>query len=153
MKEKTNKKDKEFLKIPEYPGGKKALLDFIKNHLQYPADALAKKTEGVVSVAFEVNDMGKVENPKIIKGLTPSCNEEALRVVKLLTFGQAHNHGIRLKSNHKINIHFKPPLMQNVNMQFSYTPPEEEKPKPADKKEEYSYSIHIPQYNPFEDKE
>jgi len=144
MKEKPNKKDKEFLKVPEYPGGKKALLDFIKSHLQYPDDAWAKKIEGIVSVAFEVNDMGKVESAKIIKGLTPACNEEALRVVKLLIFGQAHNHGIRLKSSHKINIHFKPPLMQNVNLQFSYTPPEEEKPKAVEKKEEYTYTIHIP---------
>ncbi len=143
MKEKPNKKDKEFLKVPEYPGGKKALLDFIKSHLQYPDDAWANKIEGIVSVAFEVNDMGKVESAKIIKGLTPACNEEALRVVKLLIFGQAHNHGIRLKSSHKINIHFKPPLMQNVNLQFSYTPPEEEKPKAVEKKEEYTYTIHI----------
>jgi hypothetical protein len=48
---------------------------------------MGEKVEGIVSVAFEVNDMGKVENPKIIKRLTPSCNEEALRLVKLLTFG------------------------------------------------------------------
>mgnify|MGYP003594920048 CR=1 FL=1 len=47
MKEKPNKKDKEFLKVPEYPGGKKALLDFIKSHLQYPADAWAEKVEGI----------------------------------------------------------------------------------------------------------
>ncbi|MDD2621601.1 MAG: energy transducer TonB [Bacteroidales bacterium] len=144
MNEKNNKKEKQFLKVPEYPGGKKGLLDFIRSQLQYPADAFKDRIEGIVTIAFEVNDMGDVETAKVIKGLTPSCNEEALRVVKLLKYAKAYNHGIRLKSNHKVNIHFKLPQSQSVNIQFSYLSTDNNTSKQTENKEEYTYSITLP---------
>ena len=146
MKDKPNKKGKQFLKVPEYPGGKQALQIFVNAHLQYPADAFREGMEGVVSVAYEVNDLGEVESAKVIKGLMPSCNEEALRIVHLLKYGKAYNHGIRVKSNHKVNIYFKLPRPQSLPMQFSYMSSENEKqiPEPLGKEEEYTYSIHLP---------
>lgn len=115
------KKAKKFLEQPQYPGGKKALRDFIKSHLQYPEDAIAQRVEGVVTVAYQVDDTGVVENPVVVKGLTPSCNEEALRLVKLLQYGQAHNRGIRLKANCKINIHFKLAPVTPKEITISYS--------------------------------
>lgn len=115
------KKAKRFLEQPQYPGGKRALRDFIKAHLQYPEDAMKQRIEGVVTVAYQVSDMGVVENPVVIKGLSPSCNEEALRLVKMLHYGQAYNRGIRLKSNCKINIQFKlaPATQKEVTVSYS----------------------------------
>ena len=145
MKEQPNKKEKQFLKAPEYPGGKKALLEFINANQKYPEDAFKADIQGVVSVSYEVNDNGEVESAKIIKGLNQSCNEEALRLVHLLHYGKAYNHGVRVKSNQKINIHFRLPFKQAINLQISYSTMENDKNQslPNKEKEEYTYSVRI----------
>ena len=119
----NKKKPKQFLEKPQYPGGSKALREFINSHLQYPEDAMEQRIEGVVSVAYQVTDEGEVENPTVIKGLCPSCDAEAIRLVKLLKYGKAHNRGVRLKSNCKVNIKFKLAPTEPVKMAVSYTTP------------------------------
>lgn len=106
MMTEDKKKKKKFLEKPQYPGGAKALREFVKAHLQYPQDAMEQRIEGVVTIAYQVNDDGIVENPTIVKGLCPSCNEEALRLVNMLRYDKARNRGIRLKVNCKLNINF-----------------------------------------------
>ena len=54
--EKKKKKTK-FLEKPLYPGGAKALREFVNAHLQYPQDAMDQHVEGVVTVAYQVNDV------------------------------------------------------------------------------------------------
>lgn len=145
MKEKSKKKEKVFLKKPEYPGGNKAMQQFITSHLKYPEDALKEGIQGVVTVAYEVNDNGEVESAKVVKGMLPSCDEEALRLVRMLSYGKAYNHGIRVKSNHKVNIHFRLPQQKALHLQFSYqstTQQKKETEKPKEK-EEYTYSIRL----------
>lgn len=100
------KKKKKFLEKPQYPGGAKALREFVKAHLQYPQDAMEQRIEGVVTIGYQVNDDGFVENPTVIKSLCPSCNEEAIRLVQMLRYDKARNRGIRLKVNCKLNINF-----------------------------------------------
>lgn len=117
----NKKKPKQFLEKPQYPGGSKALREFINSHLQYPEDAMEQRIEGVVSVAYQVTDEGEVENPTVIKGLCPSCDAEAVRLVKMLKYGKAHNRGVRLKSNCKVNIKFKLAPTEPVKMAVSYT--------------------------------
>lgn len=117
----NKKKPKQFLEKPQYPGGTKALREFIKSHLQYPEDAMEQRIEGVVTVAYQVTDEGEIENPTVIKGLCPSCDAEAVRLVKMLKYGKAHNRGVRLKSNCKVNISFKLAPTEPVKMAISYT--------------------------------
>lgn len=71
--------------FPEYPGGKKALQEFIQMNLNYPENARKKGISGTVSVSFLVNKEGKVENIKIIKGIDAECDKEALRIAGLLS--------------------------------------------------------------------
>lgn len=106
MMTEDKKKKKKFLEKPQYPGGAKALREFVKAHLQYPQDAMEQRIEGVVTIGYQVNDDGFVENPTVIKSLCPSCNEEALRLVNMLRYDKARNRGIRLKVNCKLNINF-----------------------------------------------
>ena len=104
--EKKKKKTK-FLEKPLYPGGTKALREFVSAHLQYPQDAMDQRIEGVVRVAYQVNDDGFVENAIVVKSLCPSCDEEALRLVRMLRYDKVRNRGVRLKVNSKLNIHFR----------------------------------------------
>jgi TonB family protein len=143
VKEKSHKKEKQFIERPEYPGGKRALQNFIATNLRYPQDALETKVQGVVTVSFEVNDNGLIESAKILKGLSTACDQEALRLVHLLRYGKAFNHGIRVKTTYKINIHFKIP--QQSPMEFSYVQEAslEENSNTSTDKTEYTYSIHV----------
>ena len=121
MEEKKSKKAKKFMEKPEYPGGRKALDAFVAAHLQYPEDAMKQRIEGIVAVAYQVSDEGEVQNATIIKGLCPSCNEEALRIVNMLKYGKAHNRGFRLKANCKLNIHFRLAPAPQPTVNITYT--------------------------------
>lgn len=70
--------------MPEYPGGEKALLDFIKNNIKYPKDALAQKLEGKVIVRFIVTREGKSEGISVLKGVSSTIDAEAIRVIGLI---------------------------------------------------------------------
>lgn len=140
------KKEKRFLQMPEYPGGKKALREFIASELRYPQDAMDQNIQGTVAVAYEVNDEGRVENIRVVKGLFPSCDEEAVRLVGLLRYGKAFNHGVRLKANQKLNIHFRLRKVEKKTFQLQYSCKNTQKSEKENNKRSsngYTYSIII----------
>lgn len=71
-------------KMPEYQGGQDALVKFLVANIQYPAVAKQKKIQGKVYVSFIVKADGSVTDVKIKRGIGNGCDEEALRVVKLM---------------------------------------------------------------------
>nr|WP_321356734.1 energy transducer TonB [uncultured Draconibacterium sp.] len=68
--------------MPEFPGGDEALRKYIANALTYPEVAQKKKIQGKVYVTFVVEKDGSVGDVKIARGVDPSLDKEALRVVK-----------------------------------------------------------------------
>ena len=70
--------------IPQFPGGQQAMFMAIAERMQYPEEAMKQKIQGKVIVRFVVNKEGKVTNPVILKGVAPSLDIEALRVVSAL---------------------------------------------------------------------
>jgi TonB family protein len=70
--------------MPEFPGGEVALRKFFANHISYPALAQEKGIQGRVYVTFVVDKDGQVANAKIARGVDPSLDMEALRVVNSL---------------------------------------------------------------------
>ncbi|VAW29124.1 putative TonB-dependent receptor, partial [hydrothermal vent metagenome] len=70
--------------MPEFPGGDLALRRFIANSIKYPVIAQENGIEGKVYVTFVVDKDGSVSNAKILRGVDPSINKEALRVVSHL---------------------------------------------------------------------
>ncbi|MBN1820527.1 MAG: energy transducer TonB [Prolixibacteraceae bacterium] len=69
---------------PEFSGGMKALQEFVLQNIQYPEIAKRDSITGIVYVQFVINQIGKVSNVEIKKGVHPLLDEEALRVVKML---------------------------------------------------------------------
>jgi protein TonB len=67
---------------PEYPGGMGKWNEYIKRSLKYPSDAVSKKIEGSVYVKFVIQQSGKLTDFQVIKGISPSCDKEALRLCK-----------------------------------------------------------------------
>ena len=72
------------LSSPEFTGGQTALLKFIHNNIQFPKGALESCIEGRVYIGFIINLDGKLSDIRIIRGLGGGCDEEAVRIVKLM---------------------------------------------------------------------
>lgn len=68
----------------QYPGGAKAMLDFIGEHLEYPQQALQDKIFGKVVLRFIIKEDGGVGDVEILKSLSPECDQAAIRAVKSL---------------------------------------------------------------------
>jgi len=66
---------------PEFPGGAEALLGYIGNNINYPLDAIEEGAGGTVFVSFVIEENGSVSNVSIVRGVHPSIDEEAIRVV------------------------------------------------------------------------
>lgn len=67
--------------MPEFPGGQSALISFIAKSVRYPVVAQENGIQGKVFVNFVVSKDGTVTNAKITRGVDPSLDKEALRVV------------------------------------------------------------------------
>ncbi len=70
--------------MPEFPGGELALRQFIANSVKYPVIAQENGIQGRVYVTFVVDADGSISEPRIARGVDPSLDKEALRVVSML---------------------------------------------------------------------
>ena len=68
--------------MPSFPGGMKAMMDYLKENTEYPAKAVKKKIQGRVIVQFTVDEKGRLSDIKVVKSVEPSLDAEAVRVVK-----------------------------------------------------------------------
>ncbi len=152
------KPEKKFLKLPHLDGGRDLLKKFIRENLRYPKEALEKKIEGFVIVKYKVTGKGEVLDPEVVKGLGHGCDEEAVRLVKMLSYQSVKNRGVRVITDHKIRIPFKlkkQPKQQKFAVTYASSPKagqdkkasgdskQASKSKPAPKKEVYTYTISI----------
>ena len=69
---------------PTFPGGEAALLRYVSEHVKYPAIAQEQEIQGTVVLRFVVLEDGSIGDVIIQRGLDPSCDKEAVRVVKSL---------------------------------------------------------------------
>lgn len=70
--------------MPEYPGGMDALKQLLVENVKYPEQAKKDKVEGKVYVSFIVDENGVVKDAKVIRGVNPELDAEALRVINLM---------------------------------------------------------------------
>lgn len=70
--------------MPEFTGGDLELRKFIARSVKYPVVAVENGIQGKVFVTFVVEKDGSVGNVKIARGVDPSLDKEAIRVVSSL---------------------------------------------------------------------
>jgi protein TonB len=70
--------------MPEFPGGDLELRKYINQNVQYPEIAKENGIQGRVFVQFVVNQRGEVEGVKVVRGVDPSLDKEAIRVIQSL---------------------------------------------------------------------
>jgi len=138
----ANKKNKKFLKLPIYEGGSKALKQFIASNLKYPDEAIKNNIQGTVFIHYDVDDNGDVISAAVVKGIGYGCDEEGLRIVKMLKYDKVKNTGQRVKVSMKININFQLPQTNILitNYQYNYT---ETDNLNTNKNTVYSYTLTI----------
>lgn len=69
---------------PVFEGGEKALMRFLSKNTVYPQISKENEMEGVVFVQFVIGKDGSVKESKVLRGVDPYIDKEALRVVNLL---------------------------------------------------------------------
>lgn len=89
--------------MPQLKGGLKGL----QQKIRYPEIARKAGIEGRVTIQFIVNKEGKVENPRVVRGIGGGCDEEALRVVKQAEFEPGRQRGQPVRVQYSLPIVFK----------------------------------------------
>ncbi|KAA9345559.1 energy transducer TonB [Adhaeribacter soli] len=69
---------------PEFPGGFNVMYEYFGKSIIYPPAAQKNKIEGRVMAQFVVWKDGLIKEPKILRGLSPEIDAEALRVIKAM---------------------------------------------------------------------
>ncbi len=97
--------DKEFIIVeqqPEFPGGPEALARFLQKSLQYPSQAARSNISGRVFLSFVVGTDGTLTDVQVMRGIGFGCDEEAMRVVKLMPRwkpGKQSGRAVRVRYN------------------------------------------------------
>lgn len=87
-------------KMPQFPGGEKAINEFISKTLQYPVIAQENGIQGKVVCSFIINQDGSVTDAEVVSGVDPSLDREALRIVSVMpkwTPGTQRGKAVRVK--------------------------------------------------------
>jgi protein TonB len=70
--------------MPLFPGGDNERMKFLAQNIQYPQQASELAIQGTVYIQFVVDSKGNITDVKIMRGIGGGCDEEALRVVKIM---------------------------------------------------------------------
>ncbi|MFT5750266.1 MAG: protein TonB [Ancylomarina sp.] len=94
--------------MPEFPGGDIELQKWIARAVNYPVIAQENGITGRVYVGFVVNKVGAIENVKIMRGVDPSLDKEAVRVInKMPKWKPGKQRGKAVKVSYTVPINFQ----------------------------------------------
>lgn len=138
---------KKIIEKPHFVGGKKAMRDFIVGNLVYPQEAIKNKIEGSVHCRYKLNHLGKVVEVDVLSGIGYGCDQEAVRLIKSMTFEPPKiPHKIRAFFQKTIRIHFKlkktkKPSKEPVTYTYQIKSDKPSKQKPQ--KQAYFYTLKV----------
>ena len=96
--------------LPEFPGGIQAMMKFLSTNIKYPVEAQKKGISGRVIVQFVIMEDGTLEQAKVIRGVDPLLDEEALRVVKSMPKWKPG-----MDRGEAVKVRFTAPIMFNLS--------------------------------------
>ena len=132
-------KKEKFITQPYYEGGVKALEKKILENMKYPETALAKHIEGTVFLKYDIDHKGQVIAARVITSIGYGCDEEAIRLVKLLRYTVPKQpNGLKVIFHKEIYIHFRLPKAEIKPIE-SVVPVEQ----PIPQQMTYQYSISV----------
>jgi protein TonB len=109
--EKEKEEEKIFViveEMPEFPGGELSLRKYIASAIKYPTVAQENGVQGTVFVSFVVDRDGGVSDVKVVRGVDPSVDKEAMRVVSNLPkWKPGKQRGKPVRVSYSVPIHFR----------------------------------------------
>ena len=87
-------------KQPEFPGGDVARVKFLSDNIRYPVVAQENGISGRVTCQFVVNTDGTIVDIEVIRGVDPSLDREAIRVISTMpkwTPGEQRGKPVRVR--------------------------------------------------------
>lgn len=108
-------------KLPRFPGGNDAFMRYLADGIKYPALAQENNEQGRVIANFVVEKDGSISNIKVIRGVTPRLNAEAVRLLTSMPNWQPGEH-----KNQPARVRFTLPIvfrLQGDNVGTNSTPP------------------------------
>lgn len=95
--------------MAEFPGGLPALMTALSENIKYPAEAYEAKIQGRVVVGFNIGTDGRMSDFKVIKGVDPQLDAEAVRAVRALnaTWTPALKDGKPVSCSFALPVEFK----------------------------------------------
>ncbi len=95
-------------KMPEFPGGTSALLQWIAKNMNYPTIAAENGIQGRVSCTFVVNADGSVSDVEVLRPVDPNLDKEAIRVLsKLPKFIPGEQRGKPVRVKYSVPVRFR----------------------------------------------
>ena len=101
-REEENKVFEVVEQMPSFPGGSGALMQYLSKNIKYPPVAEENGIQGRVVCSFVVERDGSVSDVRILKGVDPSLDKEAIRVVSAMPKwipGRQNGQMVRVKYN------------------------------------------------------
>jgi protein TonB len=93
---------------PEFPGGTAALMEYLRKNIKYPAVCRENNIQGKVIVTFIVNKDGAIVEPEVIKGVNPSLDKEALRVISTMpNWKPGYQRGKAVRVRYSVPVNFR----------------------------------------------
>lgn len=154
-------RDKRFIRKPIFKGGNKEFSKFLTANLKYPAAALEAKIEGTVRVKYDIDNKGDVIKTKVLSSVGHGCDEEAVRVIKLLKFDIPKGpRKLKIIFHRTTKIKFAIPKVekkvakpspkqpvemdkQGANLSYQYTNKSKDKKQKEDKKAQQTYNYTV----------
>ena len=93
---------------PLFPGGPAALMKYLSENTKYPVVAQENGVQGRVTVQFVVEKDGSISDVHVLRGVDPSLDREAVRVVKSMprwTPGKQNGSAVRV--NYRVPVLFR----------------------------------------------
>ncbi len=69
---------------PKFPGGTSEMYKWLGNNIKYPEEAKKEGVSGKVIVDFVITKTGKTDKVRVVRGLHPTLDQEAVRVIKAM---------------------------------------------------------------------
>ena len=88
--------------MPSFPGGQRALMSRINSNLKYPVAAEENGIQGKVLCSFVVERDGSISDVRVVRGVDPSLDREAVRVLKQMPHwipGKKNGSVVRVRIN------------------------------------------------------
>lgn len=93
---------------PLFPGGPAALMKYLSEHTKYPVVAQENGVQGRVTVQFVVEKDGSISDVHVLRGVDPSLDREAVRVVKSMPrWTPGKQNGITVRVNYRVPVLFR----------------------------------------------